>query len=109
MFQPSNYFIKLEKMVSFKNLAIILSVATGLAEARDPSIIRDVENQLEARQNGEFITQYWATENAELDWESGPAGNFRVEWDQGAGGNFVVGKGYSPSREMYVHVFPSAW
>jgi hypothetical protein len=55
----------------------------------------EIEHELYERQNN-FRTQYWANENANLSWTSGPGGSYRVSWNQRSGGNSVVGKGYSP-------------
>jgi endo-1,4-beta-xylanase len=54
---------------------------------------------LVARQEN-WATQYWANENANLDWNSGRGGAFDLSWDQPNGGNFVVGKGVDPARPM---------
>ena len=65
--------------------------------------VRDeIEHELYERQNN-FRTQYWANDNANLSWTSGPGGSYRVSWNQRSGGNFVVGKGYSPGAVTRVN------
>jgi hypothetical protein len=78
----------------FARLSLLaLGVAGAIASAIDRDLIeREV---IEERQNS-FRTQYWANENAKLNWTSGSGGNFGLTWNQPNGGNFVVGKGYAP-------------
>jgi endo-1,4-beta-xylanase len=76
----------------FSNLLVSALSFAGVATAL-PTHDEFESAALEARQNT-FRTQYWANENANLNWTSGQAGNFKVSWDQKSGGNFVVCKGY---------------
>jgi len=82
-------------MTSFTTILTALCVAAGVLAipAADSQLIQP-------RQSGNFITQNWANDFADLDYKSGPAGQFAVDWNNGPGGNFVVGKGYRPGGDM---------
>jgi hypothetical protein len=83
-------------VVSFITAATVLGSPYPAAELSHEEI-----EDLVARQEN-WATQYWANENANLDWNSGRGGAFDLSWDQPNGGNFVVGKGVDPARPMYV-------
>jgi hypothetical protein len=79
-----------------------ITAATVLASPYPAAELSHEEiEDLVARQQT-WATQYWANENANLDWNSGRGGAFDLSWDQPNGGNFVVGKGVDPARPMYV-------
>jgi endo-1,4-beta-xylanase len=81
-------------------VAGFVAAATVLASpypAAEPS--PEELEMFKARQQ-QWATQYWANEDANLEWNSGPGGAFDLSWDQPNGGNFVVGKGIDPARRM---------
>lgn len=74
--------------------AVVSGVSAGLAEARAALAKRQTSGSPNHVQN-------WANDYANVDFELGNNGSFTVEWDDGFAGNFVVGRGYSPARDMY--------
>jgi endo-1,4-beta-xylanase len=99
-FVPSISITYPVKMILSYLSLLALTVAGAFASAIDRDLIeREV---LEQRQNS-FRTQYWANENANLNWTSGSGGNFGLTWNQPNGGNFVVGKGYAPGAVTQVN------
>jgi hypothetical protein len=88
-------------MVAFNTY--VLAVATlltsvtaaptfGPVERNTELIEREVADLVKRQQR--FATQYWANEQAKLNWKSGNAGLYSLNWTNPTGGNFVVGKGY---------------
>lgn len=73
--------------------AAVSGVTAGLVEARAALAKRQTSGRPNHVQN-------WANDFADVDFRLGENGSFTVEWDDGFAGNFVVGRGYSPARDM---------
>jgi endo-1,4-beta-xylanase len=89
-------------MISLRSLACLLlsSISHLVTALPSPNDGLGLE-ELDIRQNENFITQYWGNDFADFEYESGPGGEYSLEWNQRAGGNFVVGKGYRPGGDRY--------
>jgi hypothetical protein len=92
-------------MISLCYLACLLPWISGLVTALPSQNDGIGPEELEIRQNENFITQYWGNDFADFEYENGPGGEYSLEWNQRAGGNFVVGKGYRPGGDRY-EIFP---
>ncbi|KAI1817295.1 concanavalin A-like lectin/glucanase domain-containing protein [Poronia punctata] len=91
------------------NRAAFLSAIAATASCVSAGPIELPWGQVEARQwgggggNGINSVQRWWNDFADVDFDIGDDGQFSVEWDDGFAGNFVVGRGYSPGRDMLVN------
>lgn len=85
-------------MVTITTYFTAFCVAAGVAIAVP---IKDDRLDIEARQAGQSFSQtYWKNDYANVNYTNGAAGRYTLDWDNGFGGDFVIGKGYSPARDM---------